>query len=126
MAKIRKEVKEKYIESEPVRQPITETIETNYMPYAVSVMTVSMAKTCFCSLDSLQAHRVSSIAMHIVRAMAFVKSFDFFIYPNSPLGRIILSKPVYHITLQKKTEKYNNYLFRISTATRYCFIACST
>lgn len=38
MAKIKKEVKEKYIESEPVRQPITETIETNYMPYAVSVM----------------------------------------------------------------------------------------
>ena len=29
---------EKYIEREPVIQPITETIETNYMPYAVSVM----------------------------------------------------------------------------------------
>ena len=29
---------EAYIEREPVVQPITETIETNYMPYAVSVM----------------------------------------------------------------------------------------
>jgi DNA gyrase subunit A len=29
---------EAYIEREPVIQPITETIETNYMPYAVSVM----------------------------------------------------------------------------------------
>ena len=40
MAKAKKqEVKEeKYIEREPVIQPITETIETNYMPYAVSVM----------------------------------------------------------------------------------------
>ena len=32
------ETKDKYVESEPMRQPITETIETNYMPYAVSVM----------------------------------------------------------------------------------------
>ena len=32
------EEKEVYIESEPVYQPITETIETNYMPYVVSVM----------------------------------------------------------------------------------------
>ncbi len=29
---------EAYVEREPVVQPITETIETNYMPYAVSVM----------------------------------------------------------------------------------------
>ena len=27
-----------YVESDPVFQPITETIETNYMPYVVSVM----------------------------------------------------------------------------------------
>ncbi len=32
------EEKEVYIESEPMYQPITETIETNYMPYVVSVM----------------------------------------------------------------------------------------
>lgn len=40
MAKAKKqELKvEKYIERDPVIQPITETIETNYMPYAVSVM----------------------------------------------------------------------------------------
>ena len=40
MAKAKKQevVKQKYIEREAVIQPITETIETNYMPYAVSVM----------------------------------------------------------------------------------------
>ena len=40
MAKVKKkqEKKEAYIESEPIYQPITETIESNYMPYAVSVM----------------------------------------------------------------------------------------
>ena len=39
MAKInKKQEKKKYVESEPMLQPITETIETNYMPYAVSVM----------------------------------------------------------------------------------------
>ena len=39
MAKAKKqEEKIKYVEREPVIQPITETIETNYMPYAVSVM----------------------------------------------------------------------------------------
>lgn len=32
------EEKETYVESEPMYQPITETIETNYMPYVVSVM----------------------------------------------------------------------------------------
>ena len=37
-AKKQEEVKQKYIEREAVIQPITETIETNYMPYAVSVM----------------------------------------------------------------------------------------
>ena len=37
-AKKQEEVKQKYIEREAVVQPITETIETNYMPYAVSVM----------------------------------------------------------------------------------------
>ena len=34
----KKQEKKKYVESEPMLQPITETIETNYMPYAVSVM----------------------------------------------------------------------------------------
>ena len=34
----KKQEKTEYIEREPVLQPITETIETNYMPYAVSVM----------------------------------------------------------------------------------------
>ena len=38
MAKAKKEVKKEYIEREPTLQPITETIETNYMPYVVSVM----------------------------------------------------------------------------------------
>ncbi len=40
MAKKKKieEVVEVYTESEPMYQPITETIETNYMPYVVSVM----------------------------------------------------------------------------------------
>ena len=39
MAKAKKqEEKIKYVEREPMIQPITETIETNYMPYAVSVM----------------------------------------------------------------------------------------
>ena len=39
MAKIKKkQEKAVYVESEPIIQPITETIETNYMPYAVSVM----------------------------------------------------------------------------------------
>ncbi len=39
MAKVKKkQEKETYIEREPVVQPITETIESNYMPYAVSVM----------------------------------------------------------------------------------------
>ncbi len=39
MAKInKKQEKKRYVESEPMLQPITETIETNYMPYAVSVM----------------------------------------------------------------------------------------
>ena len=41
MAKARaskKDIKETYIEAEPMLQPITETIETNYMPYVVSVM----------------------------------------------------------------------------------------
>ncbi|MBO5212254.1 MAG: topoisomerase IV [Clostridia bacterium] len=39
MARSKKiEEKERYIESEPIYQPITETIETNYMPYVVSVM----------------------------------------------------------------------------------------
>ena len=39
MAKKKKiEEPEVYIESEPIYQPITETIETNYMPYVVSVM----------------------------------------------------------------------------------------
>ena len=40
MAKAKKKQirKEAYVESEPIYQPITETIETNYMPYAVSVM----------------------------------------------------------------------------------------
>ncbi|MBQ9703118.1 MAG: topoisomerase IV, partial [Clostridia bacterium] len=34
----KKQIKEEYIEAEPMYQPITETIETNYMPYVVSVM----------------------------------------------------------------------------------------
>ena len=34
----KKQEKAEYIEREPFVQPITETIETNYMPYAVSVM----------------------------------------------------------------------------------------
>ena len=34
----KKQEKTEYIEREPFLQPITETIETNYMPYAVSVM----------------------------------------------------------------------------------------
>ena len=40
MAKAKKKQirKESYVESEPIYQPITETIESNYMPYAVSVM----------------------------------------------------------------------------------------
>ena len=40
MAKSKKkqERKESYVESAPIIQPITETIESNYMPYAVSVM----------------------------------------------------------------------------------------
>ena len=41
MAKVKaakKQIKEEYIEAEPMYQPITETIETNYMPYVVSVM----------------------------------------------------------------------------------------
>ena len=39
MAKLKKkQEKAVYVESEPIIQPITETIETNYMPYAVSVM----------------------------------------------------------------------------------------
>ena len=38
MAKPKKNVKKEYIEREPILQPITETIETNYMPYVVSVM----------------------------------------------------------------------------------------
>ncbi|MBQ8162867.1 MAG: topoisomerase IV [Clostridia bacterium] len=39
MARSKKiEEKDRYIESEPIYQPITETIETNYMPYVVSVM----------------------------------------------------------------------------------------
>ncbi|MBO5312438.1 MAG: topoisomerase IV [Clostridia bacterium] len=41
MAKAKKkkqERKESYVESTPIYQPITETIESNYMPYAVSVM----------------------------------------------------------------------------------------
>ena len=40
MAKAKKKQlrKETYVESEPIYQPITETIESNYMPYAVSVM----------------------------------------------------------------------------------------
>lgn len=40
MAKAKKKQikKEVYQEREPIKQPITETIETNYMPYAVSVM----------------------------------------------------------------------------------------
>ncbi len=38
MAKARKDVKKEYVEREPMLQPITETIETNYMPYVVSVM----------------------------------------------------------------------------------------
>ncbi len=38
MAKAKKVEKEVYIEAEPMLQPITETIETNYMPYVVSVM----------------------------------------------------------------------------------------
>ena len=39
MAKTKKkQEKAEYIEREPFVQPITETIETNYMPYAVSVM----------------------------------------------------------------------------------------
>ena len=42
MAKVKKKQEKKsfvdYVESDPIFQPITETIETNYMPYAVSVM----------------------------------------------------------------------------------------
>ncbi len=38
MAKPKKNVKKEYVEREPILQPITETIETNYMPYVVSVM----------------------------------------------------------------------------------------
>ncbi|MBR2444648.1 MAG: topoisomerase IV [Clostridia bacterium] len=42
MAKTKKKQERKnyidYVESDPIFQPITETIETNYMPYAVSVM----------------------------------------------------------------------------------------
>ena len=39
MARVKKkQEKEIYVESEPIYQPITETIESNYMPYAVSVM----------------------------------------------------------------------------------------
>ena len=38
MAKAKKVEKEVYVEAEPMLQPITETIETNYMPYVVSVM----------------------------------------------------------------------------------------
>jgi len=38
MAKAKKTNKKEYIEREPILQPITETIETNYMPYVVSVM----------------------------------------------------------------------------------------
>ncbi|MBQ8393858.1 MAG: topoisomerase IV [Clostridia bacterium] len=38
MAKAKKEVIKQYVEREPTLQPITETIETNYMPYVVSVM----------------------------------------------------------------------------------------
>ena len=40
MAKAKKKQvrKETYVENEPIYQPITETIESNYMPYAVSVM----------------------------------------------------------------------------------------
>ena len=40
MAKSKKKIEEKevYVEAEPIYQPITETIETNYMPYVVSVM----------------------------------------------------------------------------------------
>ncbi len=39
MAKTKKkQEKTTYVEREPYRQPITETIESNYMPYAVSVM----------------------------------------------------------------------------------------
>ena len=39
MAKVKKkQEKAVYVESDPIIQPITETIETNYMPYAVSVM----------------------------------------------------------------------------------------
>ena len=38
MAKSKKANKTEYVEREPILQPITETIETNYMPYVVSVM----------------------------------------------------------------------------------------
>ena len=38
MAKAKKDVRKEYVEREPMLQPITETIETNYMPYVVSVM----------------------------------------------------------------------------------------
>ena len=39
MAKVKKkQEKATYVEREPYCQPITETIESNYMPYAVSVM----------------------------------------------------------------------------------------
>ena len=38
MAKAKKVVEEVYVEAEPMLQPITETIESNYMPYVVSVM----------------------------------------------------------------------------------------
>ena len=38
MAKAKKVTEEVYIEAEPMLQPITETIESNYMPYVVSVM----------------------------------------------------------------------------------------
>jgi len=38
MAKAKKVVEDVYVEAEPMLQPITETIESNYMPYVVSVM----------------------------------------------------------------------------------------